>query len=272
LESLQTRLAKHDQWLPIDGDPTLPLCKLIETNSSGPLRLGFGAWRDLLLGMQFTTKSGQLITAGGRTMKNVAGYDLTKFMVGQYGIFGKIETITMRTYKRPTAALLVKTSIWDTLIGKLLPTDARPQWAMIAQGFNWLGYLGDDHAIAFQESNIRKIEPIEVKRQSPTDDIEFRARRWLPVERPPLHFRASVPTTRMTEFVRRTEVADFAADPAFGIVVGACVVHRKDVLRDIAKSMNGSIVFDDKDDLNGYFGAAGTELLLMRALQSAFDQ
>ena len=62
---------------------TKALGRLVEHNSSGPLRLGYGAWRDLLLGCQFHNGRGELITAGGRTVKNVAGYDLTKFMVGQ---------------------------------------------------------------------------------------------------------------------------------------------------------------------------------------------
>ena len=77
-----------------------------EQNSTGPLRLGYGAWRDLLLGVQFTNGRGELITAGGRTVKNVAGYDLTKFMVGSHGVFGRLVTITTRTYRRPDRALV----------------------------------------------------------------------------------------------------------------------------------------------------------------------
>src|SRR5207245_449153 len=82
LADAQGRLAEVDQWLPIDGDPARPLGHLVQVNSSGPLRLGYGAWRDLLLGCQFENARGELITAGGRAVKNVAGYDLTKLMVG----------------------------------------------------------------------------------------------------------------------------------------------------------------------------------------------
>src|SRR5207248_5943178 len=108
LAEAQETLRKNDQWLPIDGDPHTRLSALVERNSTGPLRLGFGGWRDLLLGVQFSNGAGELITAGGRTVKNVAGYDLTKFMVGQYGIFGKVVTLTSRAYKAPDAALLVR--------------------------------------------------------------------------------------------------------------------------------------------------------------------
>src|SRR5207344_1331571 len=89
LGAAQAKLREHGQWLPIDGGNDETLGALVERNSTGPLRLGFGAWRDLLLGAQFTNGDGELITAGGRTVKNVAGYDLTKLMVGQRGVFGK---------------------------------------------------------------------------------------------------------------------------------------------------------------------------------------
>src|SRR5205814_5332546 len=131
LAEAQTRLAEIGQWIPIDGDPTWTLGRLVETNSTGPLRLGYGAWRDLLLGCQFLNGRGQLITAGGRTVKNVAGYDLTKFMVGQNGVFGRIVTITTRTHLRPTGALLARFApdVWQ--INRLLPTPCRPQWAAL---------------------------------------------------------------------------------------------------------------------------------------------
>src|SRR3954452_18449445 len=106
LRAAQDLLREYNQWLPIDGDPDTPLGTLVDHNSTGPLRLGYGAWRDLLLGVQFTNGKGDLITAGGRTVKNVAGYDLTKLMVGQHGVFGKLVTLTTRTYRRPEAALL----------------------------------------------------------------------------------------------------------------------------------------------------------------------
>src|SRR6266436_1777604 len=92
LRAAQSHLLAINQWLPIDGNPHATLGALVDVNSTGPLRLGYGAWRDLLLGVQFTNGRGELITAGGRTVKNVAGYDLTKFMVGSRGVFGRLVT------------------------------------------------------------------------------------------------------------------------------------------------------------------------------------
>src|SRR5258705_6516880 len=123
LSAAQGKLAEFNQWLPIDGDVQSAVGELVESNSTGPLRLGYGAWRDLLLGVQFNNGRGELVTAGGRTVKNVAGYDLTKFMVGQRGIFGRVVTLTTRTYRRPASALLARFEPDVTMPGKLLPTD-----------------------------------------------------------------------------------------------------------------------------------------------------
>src|SRR5436190_3136055 len=143
LAEAQKRLREHGQWLPIDGDVNATLGSLVERNSTGPLRLGFGAWRDLLLGVQFTNGAGELITAGGRTVKNVAGYDLTKFMVGQYGIFGKLVTLTTRTYKAPEFALLATFEPDVKKLNALLITPCRPQWAILNRSSLLCGYLGD---------------------------------------------------------------------------------------------------------------------------------
>jgi FAD/FMN-containing dehydrogenase len=45
LSATQDQLARLGQWLPVDGDPAATLGRLVETNSTGPLRLGYGAWR-----------------------------------------------------------------------------------------------------------------------------------------------------------------------------------------------------------------------------------
>src|SRR5665213_2028146 len=151
LAAAQDRLAQHTQWLPIDGVNNQSLGTLCGCNSSGPLRLGYGAWRDLLLGAQFINGAGELITAGGRTVKNVAGYDVTKFMVGQRGVFGRLVTLTTRTYRKPDHALLVRYAPDPKLIAKLMPTPLRPHWALLTSDALLCGYYGDEPAIAFFE-------------------------------------------------------------------------------------------------------------------------
>jgi FAD/FMN-containing dehydrogenase len=156
LAEAQRRLGEIGQWLPVDGWPGATLGRLVEINSTGPLRLGFGAWRDLLLGVQFLNGRGELISAGGRTVKNVAGYDLTKFMVGQQGMFGRIVTVTTRTYRRPDGAIVARFGADGTLVARLLDTALRPQWAMWGKGEGIsLGYLGDETTLAWYEQKLR---------------------------------------------------------------------------------------------------------------------
>jgi hypothetical protein len=269
LEALQRKLSEQDQWLPIDGDPSLSLGQLVEKNSSGPLRLGFGAWRDLLLGAQFVTTSNQLITAGGRTMKNVAGYDLTKFMVGQHGVFGKVVTITTRTYKRPRGALLARFAPSNQLVGQLLPTPARPHWAMISDGAMWCGYFGDEQAIGLYESQLPTFGAIELKRMVLEEEINFRAARWLP-QRPGTSFRASVPPIRILDFIQSAELRNFAADPAFGITVGSCEYQQRSPLCQAVHNLGGQIFFDDPRDMNDFYNAQGPLRALLERLESAF--
>jgi glycolate oxidase FAD binding subunit len=270
LDALQQTLGQVEQWLPVDGDPRAAIGTLVSTNSTGPLRLGFGGWRDLLLGVQVRLRSGQLITVGARTMKNVAGYDLTKFMVGSYGRFGELETITFRTYRRPTHGLLVEFEPREDLIGQLLPTTARPQWAMIAGGRMFCGYLGDAATIAFYQADLPPHRPLRLAPQSPADDIAFRAQGWLP-PRDGLKFRASVPPIKTLAFMQQLHLDNLAADPTFGIVVGACAAEQMQQLRATAQSFHGTVVFDDPADLQSFGGADAATVNLLRRLEAAFQ-
>src|SRR2546426_10367404 len=65
LAAAQAKLAELNQWLPIDGEVQSAVGELVESNSTGPLRLGYGGWGDLLLGGPFFHGKGELITAGG---------------------------------------------------------------------------------------------------------------------------------------------------------------------------------------------------------------
>src|SRR4051812_41224647 len=179
----QDKLGEIGQWLPVDGDPDATLGSLVERNSTGPLRLGYGAWRDLLLGVQFTNGRGELISPGGMTVKNVAGYDLTKFIVGSFGIFGRLITFTARTYRKPDAALLVHAQAGAAAIGRLLSTPCRPQWCVLTEDGAILGYLGDQATIDYYETAVHQYQPVpllwlKAERQSVAEQHELRTKLW----------------------------------------------------------------------------------------------
>jgi hypothetical protein len=239
LDVVQAELAKVNQWIPIDGDGRLSVGELVETNSSGPLRLGYGAWRDLLLGCQFRTSDGQLITVGGRTMKNVAGYDVVKLMVGQRGILGSLVTVTCRTYARPEAALVAEFAPLDAWLGRVITTPLRPRWAILRAEALICGWVDDARAISLFERLAREENPRMIRRRSLDEEIEHRAGLW---DVAGDHFRAAVGPAKILAFVERAGVAKWTADAAFGIVIGP-YADDADVIERAAESCGGSATF-----------------------------
>ena len=242
LAGAQRRLAEIGQWLPVDGDPAAALGDLVSFNSTGPLRLGYGAWRDLLLGVQFTNGRGELITAGGRTVKNVAGYDLTKFMVGQRGVFGRIITLTTRTYRRPAGAVLARHRPDYAVLSKLLPTALRPQWAVLTREELLCGYVADGTTLDWYAENMKAAEPLSVYRRALEVDVEQRGSLWK-LSTSEGSFRASVPPARVREFIGDARLESWCADAAFGIVIGEVSPDRITPVREAASGAGGSVTF-----------------------------
>ncbi len=102
---LRQQLADRGTWLALDppGLAGRTLGSVVATATAGPLRQGFGAVRDHLLGVTFVTGDGRLVQSGGRVMKNVAGYDLTKLAAGGFGAFGVIVLVHLRLRALPRA-------------------------------------------------------------------------------------------------------------------------------------------------------------------------
>ncbi|MEH2134656.1 MAG: FAD-binding oxidoreductase [Nostoc sp.] len=103
---LQALLAKSRQFLALD--PTAPesatIGGIVATGDTGSLRQRYGSVRDQLLGITFVRADGEIAKAGGRVVKNVAGYDLMKLLTGSYGTLGFISQLTFRLYPLPEAS------------------------------------------------------------------------------------------------------------------------------------------------------------------------
>jgi hypothetical protein len=273
LAAAQARLNEVGQWLPIDGDPNSSIGDLILFNSTGPLRLGFGAWRDLLLGVQFTNGRGQLISAGGRTVKNVAGYDLTKFIIGSSGMFGRIVSATTRTYRRPESALRAMYDADVHLMGRLMPTELRPQWAMLTSDQLFCGYLGDQRTIDHYRSQLPLREPLEVIERSVEEDIADRARLWRAEGE--TTFRAAVPPMLVAELGADLDCQSWIGDPAFGIVLGSHITEdHRPVIRESAAQLGGSVRFIQRradGAVHVDFSTNPVERQIIENLKLAFD-
>jgi glycolate oxidase FAD binding subunit len=96
-------IARNGLWLPLDppGGARSSLGGILATNATGQLRQFYGAPRDMVVGMKIATTEGKIIKAGGRVVKNVAGYDLTKLLIGSYGSLGVIVEANLKLFPLP---------------------------------------------------------------------------------------------------------------------------------------------------------------------------
>ncbi|MGC2109218.1 MAG: FAD-binding oxidoreductase [Candidatus Korobacteraceae bacterium] len=113
IDHVQQALKEHGQRLAVDPlrPETATVGGLLATAESGTLRIRYGAVRDLVLGVEVALPDGSLIKAGGKVVKNVAGYDLTRLMTGSLGTLGVITRAVFRLHPIPVA-----TATYSTLL------------------------------------------------------------------------------------------------------------------------------------------------------------
>lgn len=133
LVTLQAALAPHKQFVPFD--PPLPerstVGGVVAANLNGPRRSSYGSVRDMVIGMKVILASGETVKAGGKVVKNVAGYDMCKLFTGSLGTLGIIVEVTLRVAPLPAhSATIIATGTVakamecasQLMRAKLLPT------------------------------------------------------------------------------------------------------------------------------------------------------
>jgi glycolate oxidase FAD binding subunit len=102
LSEIAAATMENGQWLPLDPPGSLDgsIGATVATGSYGPLATAFGRPRDQVLGLEFVSGTGEVITVGSRVVKNVAGFDLTRLLVGSWGTLGVITQVTLRLRAR----------------------------------------------------------------------------------------------------------------------------------------------------------------------------
>ena len=105
LAELDAALAAAGAWLALDppGPRARTLGQSLGGGAPGPLAALYGPPRDQVIGLAFTAGAGTLVRTGGRVVKNVAGFDLAKLVVGGHGAFGMIAEAHLRLRARPEA-------------------------------------------------------------------------------------------------------------------------------------------------------------------------
>jgi len=184
---LQVILAKANQFLAID--PAYPVTStlggIVATASTGSLRQRYGGVRDLLLGISFVRSDGELVKAGGRVVKNVAGYDLMKLLTGSFGTLGAIAQLTFRLYPLPensqTVVLIGAAEMVATARMKLLSSTFTPAIAdLISLGLDREGlglavrFDGIEASVAAQSNQLIELgKALNLKGEILTDSASF---------------------------------------------------------------------------------------------------
>ena len=254
VEELQKLLKREGQRLPIDVAQAhrATLGGAIATNTSGPARFSHGTLRDFVIGISAVDGTGRQFSAGGRVVKNVAGYDLCKLLIGSLGTLAIITQVTLKL--RPLAeALRIECLTFDTLhqvddvLTRLLASQTRPlaievlnpmaAWQVRTESQQDLptdrfvlcvAFEGSENEINWQSDTLRS----EVARFEPGEScgLEGEAARKLwkalveyqAASDDPLTFHASLPPSKTIEFISAATEAGIAlqSHAGNGLVIG----------------------------------------------------
>ncbi|MCA9024294.1 MAG: FAD-binding oxidoreductase [Planctomycetaceae bacterium] len=242
IEDLQSVLAEQKQRLPLDLPQAhrATIGGAIATNTSGLGRFGNGTFRDYVIGISAVDGQGRLFKAGGRVVKNVAGYDLCKLLVGSLGTLAMITQVTLKL--RPLAATrrfvwstFPTTSAMDDVLERMLRSATRPTAVeVLCPTVAWqvkgetkldlpvdryvlaIGYEGTETETSWQSATFRDELAGTGVEHVVTIDPEDSTSLWSALtEYPaasddPLTFQASLLPSRAMEFVERAHAAGIA--------------------------------------------------------------
>lgn len=133
---LNACIREHGQYLPFDPvfvDDGSTLGGTVGSGISGPRQMLFGSLRDFVMEVEFIDGLGSLVRGGGKVVKNAAGFDFPKMMVGSYGRLGVITEVTLKILPQPSAFVELKLTGMTVerfldhssmLLSQPLPTDS----------------------------------------------------------------------------------------------------------------------------------------------------
>jgi glycolate oxidase FAD binding subunit len=136
LAEIYSALAAKNQYLPFDPllvDQGATIGGTLAAGISGPGRHRFGGVRDFVLGAQFVAGDGQLIQSGGKVVKNAAGFDIPKLLVGSCGRLAAITALTFKVFPRPVELHTYSIACEDhEQASNTIATLARGRWELDA--------------------------------------------------------------------------------------------------------------------------------------------
>ncbi len=254
IAELNRLLAAENQRLPIDVPQAeqATLGGVIATNWSGSRRFGCGTMRDYVIGISAIDASGQRFSAGGRVVKNVAGYDLCKLLIGSRGTLAIISQVTLKLRPIPEETRIAafgfhSTEKLDAALARLVTSATRPiaidvsnepamQLLNIQRTIEkaamptmlFVGFEGTRHEVDWQlETVANELRPFECPWSQALSKVESEGC-WIGLTEFSIRsassttIKATIPPSRTCELVRMATLAGMAAQAhaGNGIVIG----------------------------------------------------
>jgi glycolate oxidase FAD binding subunit len=265
IAELQRTLALHGQRLAVD--PLWPeratVGGVLSANDTGVLRYRYGGLRDLVIGVTLALADGTLAKSGGKVVKNVAGYDLSKLVTGAMGTLGVITSATFRLHPMPkhtrTVTILVPSlRELQAMLGRILDAQLVPAAVQVRAGAGALHidvlFEGIEEGIDAQVGALSRIAPVS----------EGVADVW---KRLDADAKISVLPSRIAETLDGLD--------GYAVVEGTGIgwVQSPDLaaLREKIERMGGSLVLMRRHNEMDAWGLPGDALPLMRAVKKQFD-
>lgn len=136
LAEIAAALEARGQYLPFDPPLAAAGATLGGTTAAGlegPGRFRFGGLRDFILGVRFVDGEGRLLRLGGKVVKNAAGFDVPKFLVGSLGSFGVLAEVSFKVFPRPKASCTVAITVSSLpALARLLQDAGSSPWEIDA--------------------------------------------------------------------------------------------------------------------------------------------
>ena len=167
MAALAKTLATENQELPVDAPmaDSATLGGVIATNWSGPRRYGHGTIRDYVIGISAVDGAGRPFKGGGRVVKNVAGYDFCKLLVGSLGTLGIITRVTLKVKPRPQRSVIVACDLpnvdgAEQLLAAMVKSRATPAAIELFAGDYWWNEArpGEFGCLVGLEGTAREVE------------------------------------------------------------------------------------------------------------------
>ncbi len=274
LEALQAELGKSGQFLPVDpfNSPGHTIGGLLASGWTGPLRLRYGSPRDFLIGIRVALPDGRLVSAGGRVVKNVSGYDLMKLHYGALGTLGVIVAASFKVFPKPLMDVTVESThesvheAWVAAERVLAMPMAPAAVELFPNGRVLARFLGSP------EATKRMVAELGWKKADAAAwDLHSKAApaRWARIAMPRHQLRSIVDNLGSDQ--------QWWASPGIGIANWSVAGDADDVrrVRAAAAAAGGSVVLlagptEFRHDA-GAWGTPPATLHLMRRLRSAFD-